>query len=852
MAQPARARGSGLLFFGRKLEIGRGIIPLRSGRMLAGAILALVAAFLVLVPPGEEVRAGELHPVSPQGTQEATALPRSVGVKETPAVISWDSSRLIVRYRPGVTAAVKGRLRAALAPGTRVVKSYPRWGWEVLELAPGGDARALAAAFRRRPEVVWAEPDQIRRITLYPADPHFPRLWGLHNTGQKVNGVTGTSDADIDAPEAWDLSTGSEEVIVGVVDTGVAYDHPDLAPNIWVNPGETGEGRETNGLDDDGNGLVDDWRGWDFAGSDNDPWDDHGHGTHVAGTIGAKGSDAYGVAGVSWQVRIIPLKVCGADGLCWLSDVLAGYLYAVEKGARVINVSLACGPDPNCYSEMERDVIAGVPETLFVVAAGNDSVNNDQPGKPSYPCNYPEPNIICVAATDQNDALASFSNWGPTSVDLGAPGVNILSAQPGYGFPVYAEGFETDLAGRWVTGGTTAWARTGAEAFTGSFSVTDSPGGNYAPGTDAWIARQNPMDLTGRTGCRVEYNLWLDTEYTSPTVYDALFIEASTDGSNWSWVAGWAGKSGGWVRMSKDFSAYDGQPAVWLRFRLWANNNQKVGDGAYVDDVEIRCSGSRAYTGSEYAFFHGTSMATPHVAGAAALAFAAHPLATMADVRAALLGGVDPLPSLAGKTVTGGRLNLYRALRLVTAPALTTPADGSAVGRAVYVAGTAPPGSRVTLRFVDGAGSIVQRSVYAGPDGAFATTVGIGRLEPGGVSLQAAVRVGSGWSAVVSRSLSYGGPGLPAPVITAPSEGSVVSGPITVTGTAEPGLRISVRLRDQNGAFTWAMTAAGAGGAWSAVVDSTPLAAGPLVLEVVGRDLASGSWTLITSRSLFK
>lgn len=824
------------------------------GLRLAGAFLAVgVTLIPALGLMGGGAQARELHSVSSPGTQESRAAAAKIMEKPgTSASVFPVSSRLIVRYRPGVAAQVKGSLRAALAPGARVVKSYPRWGLEVLELPAGGDARIQAPAFRRRPEVAWAEPDQRRRVALLPSDPHLARLWGLHNAGQRVNGVSGSPDADTDAPEAWDLSTGSDTVLVGVVDTGIAYDHPDLVPNMWINPGESGAGRETNGVDDDGNGLVDDWRGWDFAGGDNDPWDDHGHGTHVAGTIGARGSDGYGAAGVNWRVRLIPLKVCGADGSCWLSDVLAGYLYAVEKGARVINVSLACGPDPGCYSQAERDVIAGAPGTLFVTAAGNDSVNNDQPGKPSYPCNYPEENIICVAATDQFDGLASFSNWGQTSVDLGAPGVNILSTWPGYGSPLYAEGFETDFAGRWVTGGTTGWVRTAEEAFTGSFSVTDSPGGNYAPGANTWIAMRNSVDLSGRTGCRVEYHLWLDTEYTSPSVYDALLVEASTDGSSWSWVTGWAGKTGGWVRMSEDLSAYDGQPAVWIRFRLWANGNQKVGDGAYVDDAEIRCSGPRAYTGSEYAFLRGTSMATPHVTGATALAFAAHPLATAAKVRAAVLGGVDPIPSLAGKTVTGGRLNLYRTLRLLTAPELAEPVEGAAVGRSVYAAGWAPPGHRVTLRVVDGAGSIVQRSVYAGDDGFFSATLGIGRLSPGGVLLQAAVRVGEGWSAIASRSLSYGGPLLPPPVIEEPADGSPVSGPLTVKGAAEPGLRISIRLRDQNGAFTWAMTTAAGDGSFSAAVNPGPLAAGPLVLEVVGRDPASGSWTHIRSRGLWK
>ncbi len=645
---------------------------------------------------------------------------------------------------------------------------------------------------------------------------------------------------------AWDLIRGGA-VTVAVVDTGVAYDHPELAPNMWVNPGETGGGRETNGVDDDGNGFVDDWRGWDFVGEDNDPRDYNGHGTHVAGTIGARGNNATGVVGVNWQVRILPVRVCDGTGICTLFDVARGFIYAAAMGARVVNASLG-GP----FSDYMGEAIAGAPDTLFVVAAGNGSADNDDPSTPTYPCNYPYPNVICVAATDQDDRLAWFSNYGATSVDLGAPGVNILGTVPAYGALLYEENFEQPLTGRWITGGTNnTWDRTTAYKVSGSFSLTDSPGGNYQNNTDSWAATATSVDLSGQQGCRLEYWLRLDVEYTNPNKFDALYVEASPDRTNWNTVAGWTGTSGGaFVPMSEDISAFDGQSALRFRFRLRSDASTRR-DGAYVDDVRVRCL-SATYTGNEYEYWSGTSMATPHVAGAAALALAANPLATVADLTYALLSEVDPLPALAGKTVTGGRLNLYRTLRRITTHTLISPAEGEAVGRSVYVAGYAPPGARVTVRFVDGAGGIVQRSVYAGEDGAFTLQVGIGRLGPGGVSLQAAVRLGSGWSYVVTRSLGYGGPLLPPPVITSPAEGSAVAGPVTVTGTAEPGLRISVRLRDQNGTFTWAMTTATSDGSWSAVVATDPLAAGPLVLEVVGRDLASGSWTHIVSRGLSK
>ncbi len=800
--------------------------------------------------------AGRAGLVSVPGTAAAGGGGAGVagaGAAYVPGEVVVGFAQAALRPTPAAgLAAARSRVLAALGPGAAVRRSLRAKGLAVdlIRLPRGRTVPQAVAALRQVAGVAFAEPNYLYRVAdTVPNDPLFGQLWGLRNTGQWVGGNwgrSGTPGADIKATAAWDLTQGGDAT-VAVVDTGVAYDHPDLAPNIWVNPGETGDGRETNGVDDDGNGFVDDWRGWDFVDGDNDPRDYHGHGTHVAGTVGARGNDGVGVVGVNWQVRIVPVRVCDGSGSCTLFDVAAGFLYAAGMGARVVNASLG-GPS----SAYMGAAISGSPDTLFVVAAGNEFADNDSPATPTYPCNYPYANVICVAATDQDDGLASFSNYGATSVDLGAPGENILSTVPAYGAPLYEEGFEQPLTGRWITGGTNnTWDRTTAYKVSGSFSLTDSPGGNYANNTNSWAATATSVSLAGQQGCRLEYWLRLDVEYTSPNKFDALYVEASPDGTNWTTVAGWTGTSlGAFIPMSEDISAFDGEPAVYFRFRLQSDASTRR-DGAYIDDVRVRCLTS-TYTGSEYEYWSGTSMATPHVAGAAALVLAANPLAGVADLRYALLSEVDPVSALAGKTVTGGRLNLYRSLRLATTPNLAAPPDGANVGRSVPVAGTAPPGARVTVRFVDGAGGIVQRSVYAGPDGSFAVDVGIGRLQPGGVSLQAAVRTGSGWSYVAVRSLSYGGPVLPAPVITAPAEGATVTGPVTVTGTAEPGLRISVRLRDGSGAFTWTMTTAAPDGSWSAVVDAGPLLPGALVLEVVGRDPASGSWTLITSRGLVR
>lgn len=249
------------------------------------------------------------------------------------------------------------------------------------------------------------------------------RLWGLHNTGQ--NG--GTANADINAPEAWAITAGSKNgPVMGVIDTGVDYNHPDLKANMWVNPGEIAN----DGIDNDNNGYVDDIHGWDFANDDNNPMDGNGHGTHVAGTMAAKGNDGRGIVGVNWTGQIMALKFLSDGGSGSTADAIKAVLYATDNGADLTNNSWGGGG----YSQALRDAIAN--SSLFVAAAGNDGTNNDN--GPHYPSNYNLPNVISVAASDRNDGKASFSNYGKVSVDLAAPGKDIYSSVPGGKYDSYS------------------------------------------------------------------------------------------------------------------------------------------------------------------------------------------------------------------------------------------------------------------------------------------------------------------------------------------------------------------------------------------------------------------------------
>jgi len=416
---------------------------------------------------------------------------------------------LIVRYAARANAARRAVLRDSV--DAQAVRALPLPGGQLLKLTGGLRADVALARLRRSRDVLYAEPNVVRTSSATMNDPFFDQLWALRNTTQIVRGTSGTAGADIAIASAWDLTTGSPAASVAVIDSGVAAGHPDLRGQIATSSGE----RPANGIDDDANGYIDDVAGWDFVDDDPAPDDANGHGTHVAGTIAARGNDAIGIVGVAPTTQIMPLRVLDATGSGTLADVLSAYGYAARSGARVVNLSLG----GETASRAERDAIATAPGVLFVAAAGNGGSdglgdNNDVAGE--YPCNYDLPNVVCVGASDRDDRLASFSNYGAASVDLAAPGMDILSDQP--------------------------------------------------------------LSSTGA---------------------------------------------------------------------------------------------------AQYAFSSGTSMATPHVAGVAALAFAVRASATVAAVKQALLDGTATRSALVGRTVSGGRLDARRTLELLadasTAPAPVAP-----------------------------------------------------------------------------------------------------------------------------------------------------------------------------------
>ena len=362
--------------------------------------------------------------------EPAAAAPRTV------------PTELLVKFRRSTARArVENALsrvpQAAAIRAYRVVPQLYR-----VRIAQGTTLEQALDTYRRDPDVEYAEPNYVLSIDATPNDPRFSELWGLHNAGQ----LGGSSDVDIDAPESWDLTQGDEDIVVAVIDTGIDYNHPDLAANMYRNEADC----DSDTVDDDNNGYINDCYGIDTIYGDTNPFDDHGHGTHVAGTIGAVGNNGIGVTGVAWNVKMLGCKFLGGDGYGTTDGAIEclEYIAALkDRGVNIIATNNSWGGggyslalQDAIQANMDRDI-------LFIAAAGNYSSNND--AYAHYPCNYDIPSVVCVAAINRYGNLAWFSNRGRTTVDIGAPGEDILSTLPG---ATYGALSGTSMATPHVTG----------------------------------------------------------------------------------------------------------------------------------------------------------------------------------------------------------------------------------------------------------------------------------------------------------------------------------------------------------------------------------------------------------------
>lgn len=285
------------------------------------------------------------------------------------------------------------------------------------------DEKAAGSLFVN-PMIVTVDANEIVTLQSTVNDPEFGKLWGLKNTGTNdPRGLPGKAGYDVNAEKAWDITTGSEDVIVAVIDTGVDPNIADLKNNMWVNQAEK---NGQPGVDDDGNGFVDDIHGYDFVNKDGNPTDDHGHGSHVAGTIAAEGNNGTEVVGVAWKAKIMAVKFLSGSGSGSLADAISAIDYATQMGAHFSNNSWGGGGyNAELKAAIER---ANAANSGFIVAAGNQSNNNDN--NEYYPCSYEVDNVLCVAALSSDGSLAEFSSYGFKKVDVAAPGKNILSTTP--------------------------------------------------------------------------------------------------------------------------------------------------------------------------------------------------------------------------------------------------------------------------------------------------------------------------------------------------------------------------------------------------------------------------------------
>ncbi|HVG32875.1 MAG TPA: S8 family serine peptidase [Pyrinomonadaceae bacterium] len=337
------------------------------------------------------------------------------------------NAEVLVRFRPGTNVesmrSIAARLHDRLEDEIEAVD-----GLAVIEDEDGRTAEEVAAEYRSMPSLVeYAEPNF--RINLdadataepnheHPDDPMFDEQWSLDNHGQ--NG--GKTLADISAVRAWAKTTGSSDVVVAVIDSGVDYTHQDLMNNIWVRPPDVAQ------YTDDELGVIDDTYGFNAVNDNGDPMDQNGHGTHCAGIIGAEGGNQLGIAGVNWKVEIMPLKFIDASGSGTTKDAIKAINYVIDRKRAGVNVRIISASwGSTMYSKALEDVIreAGEEGILFIAASGNSSADADR--SPHYPASYDLPNVISVAALTRQDELASFSNYGAKSVHVAAPGAEILS-----------------------------------------------------------------------------------------------------------------------------------------------------------------------------------------------------------------------------------------------------------------------------------------------------------------------------------------------------------------------------------------------------------------------------------------
>ncbi|NOT99636.1 MAG: S8 family serine peptidase [Sideroxydans sp.] len=566
---------------------------------------------------------------------------------------------IIVKFKPNVS--LSARSQTALTFGAQSIQTFSDLSdFSVAKLPAGQTVTQALSVYSNDPNVEYVQPNYIYHAMAVPNDPDYAQLWAAKNIGQSITGtyptglpapITGTAGDDMNLEAAWNVQTDCSSITVAVVDSGVNYNSTDLAANMWNDPA----------------GIYT-LHGKNFVGlGSNDPMDYYGHGTHVAGIIGAVGNNSTGTTGVCWKASIMAVRALDTTGSGFTSKIIQGIDFAVNNGAKIINMSLG---GLNVFDQAYSDAITRAQSSgvLVVVAAGNEAVNNEV--TLNYPCNFTHSNLLCVAALDQNYALANFSNWGASSVDIGAPGTNIRSTWAGSKVVM-----KDTLSSGWIFSSTTSINGGGW----GYFLFNSGPG--IATPNTSWGSRQ----YNAGTDDRVYKTFNLSGMAGADVV--TLSVVAAINVVNGDFFNGSFNTTGGdpFLSGTPIFSATNmktGTSAIGTEFDITACRSATCTLGAQLTSKPATLFSTRdigvaiprfnieslTLNSTSYGTISGTSMATPEVAGVAALVWAHNPQFIYSDVINAIKQGGRTTPALAGKTTTGKAVDAMRALSYIAPP----------------------------------------------------------------------------------------------------------------------------------------------------------------------------------------
>ena len=604
---------------------------------------------------------------------------------------AYREGEMLVKFRAGLPE--EGRFASHSRIGAERIDKVGTRAIDRIKLPEGVSVEQAVQMYKEDPDIEYAEPNYLIKASVIPNDTFFNQLWGLDNTGQIIEGISGTPDADIDAPEAWDFVNDASSVIVAIADTGVDEDHPDISGNLI--------------------------EGYDFINGDTEPEDENGHGTHLAGTIGAIGNNAKGVTGVNWGIRILPMKVLDETGEGTVAELIQAIDFAAAKGTRIFNMSFGGSGE----SFFLYETIKAYQNILFVAAAGNggdDGIGDDNDITPEYPASFDLPNILAVAATDQDDSLAPFSNYGQLSVDVASPGVNVLSTIPSfttgisyqgsYGLVYFSFGFEgidgessrnavmqrvldfhdigindrvlvvdDDGNGNPDYTDYEDFYEQSLQELGYSYDVYIVPNNNTGP--DVEIMELYPL-VIWFTGDAFSNTLMASDQLRLQTYLDTggrLFLTGQDIGYDMVAVNGTGGAGSFYQEYlhaqyvtddanGRTFTGEDDFQGLHIDLPLQSGNGAR--NQFFIDAIEPIGSASAFFIQYDdaYQFFEGTSMATAVASGVSSLVASYYSHFNPSEIKGTVMETVDGKDGLLSKVLSGGRINVHNAIASLRAP----------------------------------------------------------------------------------------------------------------------------------------------------------------------------------------